>query len=205
MGASDIDPGILTSVDRHSMAEIAVIALLNKDEFAQARTVVADLNVYSDYREWLESREGFQMGLAMAGVEVKMVPVVLPQFLAWRRLTGAPPTERALNAFASAIFHLRTPPKPMALATIREQGFEARSRNVAAPSADSDYPEWLRRRKAIRLEAVMLGRHVEELPILGGDFGAGSVCVSQFCEASIDSYAQLALEYLADDFGGQES
>jgi hypothetical protein len=205
MSDSDIDPGILTFVDRQSKAETAVIALVAKDEFAWAQIVVPDLNAYSDFGEWRESREGFQMGLAMAGVDVKMVPVALTPFLAWCRLTGTPPSERALEAFASTILRFRTPPEPIVLAVVREREFEAHSRGVAALSAHCDYRQWLRSRRVICANAATSGLDVEELPIVVGDFVEWSACVGQISEPSIDRYAQLALEHFARDFDEQES
>jgi hypothetical protein len=205
MSDSDIDPGILIFVDRHSKAETAVIALIAKHEFARARLVVPGLSVYSSYEEWRESREGFQMGLAMAGVDVKMVPVELTPFLAWCRLTGTPSSERALEAFASTILRFRTPPEPIVLAVVREQEFRAHSRGVAALSAHCDYWQWLRHRRAVHANAAASGLDVEELPILVGDFVEWSACVGQISEASIDRYAQLVLEHFACAFYEQES
>jgi hypothetical protein len=205
MSDSDIDPGILIFVDRQSKAETAVIALVAKDEFAWGQIVVPDLNAYSDYGEWRESREGFQMGLAMAGVDVRMVPIALTPFLAWCRLTGTAPDERALDAFASTILRFRTPPEPTVLAVVREQEFEAHSRNVAALSGYCDYQQWLRHRRAIRANAAASGLDVEELPILVDDFIEWSACVSQISESSIDRYAQLVLEHFACDFNEWES
>ena len=199
MRDSGADTGILTFFDRRSKAETAVIALLAKDEFAWAQIVVPDLNAYFDYGEWRESREGFQMGLAMAGVDVKMVPVALTPFLAWHRLTGTPPNERALDAFASAILRFRTPPEPMVLAVVRKQEFETRSRDIAALSGYRDYRHWLRHRQAIRAYAARSGLDVEELPIIIDDFVEWRACVGQISESSIDRYAQLALEYFACD------
>jgi hypothetical protein len=198
MSDSDLDPGILIFVDRRTKAETAVIALVAKKEFARAQTVIPDLSAYSDYEEWRESREGFQMGLAMAGVDVKMVRVALAPFLAWRRLTGTSLDERGLDAFASTILTFRTSPEPTVLAIVGKQEFEARSRDVAALSTYCDYQQWLSHRRAIRAESDRSGQYVEELPILIDDFIAWSTCVGQISDASIDRYAQLVLEHFAD-------
>jgi hypothetical protein len=205
MSGSDLDPGILTFVDRRSKAETAVVALIAKDEFARAQIVIPHLKDYSDFGEWRESREGFQMGLAMAGVDVKMVPVLFAPFLAWCRLTETRPDERSLDAFAATILLFRTPPEPTVLAVVREQDFEAHSRKIAEFSAHSDYQQWLRHRRTIRVKAAMSGRHIEELPIFVDDFVEWSACIGQIAESSIDRYAQLVLEHFADYFNEQES
>jgi len=201
MSDSDIDPGIRIFADRQSQAETAIIALIAKDEFAWARILIPDLNAYSDYEDWRESREGFQMGLAMAGVDVKMAPIALTPFLIWSRLTGTPPSERALDAFASTILLFRTSPEPIVFAVIGEQEFEAHSHDVAAFSVHYDYRQWLRHRRAVHAKAAMSGRHIEELPISVSDFAAWSACVADICEPSINRYAHLLLEHLACDFG----
>jgi hypothetical protein len=200
-----VDPGIQIFVDRHSKAETAVIALIAEDEFALAQIVAPDLNVYSDYEEWRETREGFQMGLEMAGVAVRLVPVALTPFLAWCRLTGTPPGERALETFASTILLFRIPPEPVVLAIVSEKEFEARSRDLDALAAQGDYQQWLRHRQAIRAKAAVSGLRVEELPILVNDFDAWRACIDKIAEASIDRYAHLLLEHLACDFEEQKS
>ena len=84
------EPEIAVFLDPRSQTETAIIALVAEEEFARAQTLMAGLDRYFDYDDWRDSREGFQMGLAMAGVDVKMVTVGLAPFLAWRRLTGTP-------------------------------------------------------------------------------------------------------------------
>jgi hypothetical protein len=205
MSDSDVEAGIRIFVDRQSKAETAVIALIAEQEFARAQAVVPDLNLYSDFADWRDSREGFQMGLAMAGVDVKMVPVALKPFLAWRRLTGIAANERALDAFASTILLFRTPPEPTVLAFVGEPEFAAHSRNVSALATHRDYQQWLRHRQTIRIKAAMSGLRVEELPIPLDDFVEWSVCIGQMCETSIDRYAQLLLEHFAYDFEEPES
>jgi hypothetical protein len=202
MNDSDAEAGIRIFVDRQTKAETAVIALIAEAEFARAQIAAPDLAIYSDYADWRESREGFQIGLAMAGVEVKMVPVALKPFLAWCRLTGIAPDARALDAFASTILLFRTPPEPTVLAFVGEPEFAAHSRNV---SALSTYQQWLRHRQTIRVKAAMSGLRVEELPIPLDDFVEWSACIGQMCETSIDRYAQLLLEHFAYDFEEPES
>jgi hypothetical protein len=193
------EPEIAVFLDRRSKAETAIIALVGEAEFAQAQTLIPDLEAYFDYEDWRDSRDGFQMGLAMAGVVVKMVTVRLTPFLAWRRLTGAPLSEQGLDAFASTIALYETPPEPLVLAIVDEQEFAAHSGDVALFSAHRDYRQWSRHRRAIRIEAEMSGRDIEELPICVGDFVEWSACVGPICEPSIDRYAQLLLEYFVRD------
>jgi len=88
MNDSTLDPGILVFVDRQTKAETAVIAILAEDEFKRAQTIFPELSAYRGFEEWRESREGLQMGLAMAGVAAKMVPVFLAPPNA--RLTPSP-------------------------------------------------------------------------------------------------------------------
>jgi hypothetical protein len=195
------EPEIAVFRDRQSNAETAIVALMSEGEFARARTIVGGLNAYFDYEDWRESREGFQMGLAMAGVDVKMVTVGLTPFLAWCRLTKTPASEHALEAFASTIGRFETPPEPVVLAIVDEPEFEAHSRDVAAFSAHCDYRQWSRDRRAARVEAEMSGQYVEELPISVSDFVEWSACVSQISEPSIDRYAQLLLEHFVRDRG----
>jgi hypothetical protein len=193
------EPEIAVFLDRRSKAETAIIALVAEAEFAQAQTLIPGLDAYFDHEDWRDSRDGFQMGLAMAGVDVKMVAVRLTPFLAWCRLTRTPPSEQALEAFATTTALYETPPEPLVLAIVDEQEFAAHSGDVAPFSAHCDYRQWSRHRRAVRIEAEMSGRVIEELPISVSDFVEWSVCVSPLCEPSIDHYAQLLLEYFVRD------
>lgn len=84
----------------------SVIALIAEDEFALAQEAIAEWRLYSSYEDWLDSREGYQMGLAFAGVEVKMAPVALSAFLAWCRERETPSSARALELFAELTCNL---------------------------------------------------------------------------------------------------
>jgi hypothetical protein len=116
MSGSDNGAGIPLFVDFETQAETAALALLDEHEFAQAQAAVPDLNAYGDYQEWRETREGFEMGLAMAGIDVKMINVALTPFLAWCRGGAARPSERSLDDFARTA--LQTLHDPSALAMI---------------------------------------------------------------------------------------
>jgi hypothetical protein len=93
-------------VDRHSKTAVAVIGLVAEDEFPRAQNVIPEWREYSGYEEWRESREGFQMALSMAGVDVRMATIVLAQFLDWCRDRRALPGAQALEAFAARSYDL---------------------------------------------------------------------------------------------------
>jgi len=77
------------------------IETVAEKEFADAQAAIRELIGYSDYDDWLDARWGLCIGLAMAGVDARMVVVDLASFLGWRDRTGNPADERALDAFAS--------------------------------------------------------------------------------------------------------
>jgi hypothetical protein len=204
MSVSTSDLGIQVFVDPESKSEFAVVALVDRDEFAWAQIVVPSLNDYADYDDWCCSREGFEAGLAMAGVAVSFAAIAITPFLAWSRLVGVEPTEQALDEFALTISRFRKSPAPTALAVVSQQDFEDHSRDVAALSGFDDYERWLRHRRKVRARAVRSGRRVVELPILLGDFVEWTVCAGEFSDRSshaLDRYAQLALEYFSTASG----
>jgi hypothetical protein len=108
------EPALNIFVDGLSKADISVIALVAEDEFTSARYVIPEWREYSCYEEWLDSREGFQMGLTMAGVEVRMVPVALSSFLGWCRDTKTQSCAGALETFAGLSCDLRPKQDPLA-------------------------------------------------------------------------------------------
>lgn len=204
MGNFQIHPSIDTFIDHKSKVETAVIGLLAKEEFVSAQDVVMGLRVYGDYQEWCESCEGFQIGLTMAGVEVKLAPVTLTPFLAWCRITQTPLTERALNAFASIVLFFQTSTKPLVLAVVPEKEFDAGSLTVAEFSQHCDYRQWLMYRQMVREQAAKSGARIEEISIVVCDFVAWSACVGRTYEPSIDRFALLTLERLVHDFDAPE-
>ena len=196
--------GIPVFLDPDSRSKSAAVALLDRDEFAWAQIVVPSLNAYCDYDEWRDCREGFEAGLAMAGVEAHPVAVAITPFLAWVRTTGAEPTEQALDEFAMTVFLLRASPAPTALAVVSQQDFEDHSRKAPAFAAFGDYERWLRHRRKARARAIRSGQRVVELSIHLGDFLEWSACVGQFSDVSshaLDRYAQLTLEYFSTALG----
>jgi hypothetical protein len=80
--------------------DTSVIALIAEDEFASAQQAIPEWRIYATYEEWLDSREGYQMGLTFAGVDVRMTPIALGEFLMWCRDTKTTSSARALETFA---------------------------------------------------------------------------------------------------------
>jgi|SRR5579872_7480458 hypothetical protein len=96
-----------------SSKTVAVIPLISADEFDRAKTAIPEWKDYSGYEDWRETCEGFQIGLAMAGLDVKMIPVTLASFLSWCRDTKTLPGARALESFACRSYDLRQSPYRM--------------------------------------------------------------------------------------------
>jgi hypothetical protein len=199
---SDIQsaPRISTFIDPQSGAHFAVLAVTSKEEFAWAQVAIPDLSLQDSYEDWLDSREGFQIGLSMAGVDVRMVRVELTPFLAWCRLTRTRPNERRLDAFAMMLFILRRPPAPAALAVVRRDDFEAHAQTIDAFAPYGDFESWDRHRALVQEDATGSGARVEPLAVHIGDFVEWGKCVSEeTSEATLDRYASLVLEFLIDD------
>jgi|SRR5579883_1482966 len=200
MSDADLDAGIPLFVDAQTNAQIAVMADISDHEFAWAQVVVPDLIRYPDYQDWLDHREGFQIGLSMAGIQVATVSVALVPFLLWCRLIQSRPSERALDDFALALFRVRKPPAPIALATVSEKEFNAHARAVDAFKSHSDFEAWNRHRAMAQRDLAANGIRFEPLLISVDDFLAWSQCLGEStCEASLDCYAALVLEFLAQD------
>ena len=93
-------------VDHRSRTTVAIVALVGEEEFPRAQSLIPEWSNYSDYAEWRDSREDLQMGLAMAGVDVRMPKVVLSPFLGWCDDTKTRPNGRALETFAAQSYGL---------------------------------------------------------------------------------------------------
>jgi hypothetical protein len=182
----------------------AVVAILAEAEFARARRFIPDLRVHCDYADWRDAREAQQMGLAMAGVDARLALVALLPFLAWRRLTGTPASERGLDCFASKLLAFRTPPEPIVLGMVEERDFAAHACDIATLLQRDDYGEWRREREAVRKELALAGRRVEELPVRLDHFIVWRACVRDAGACSIDRYARLILEHFTFDFGDKD-
>jgi hypothetical protein len=94
----------------NSSEMVAVIPLISADQFDWAQTVIPEWKDYSGYEDWRETCEGFQIGLCMAGVDVKMIPISLGSFLSWCRDTKTAPSVRVLETFAARSYNLRQTP-----------------------------------------------------------------------------------------------
>jgi hypothetical protein len=93
-------PPPVVSLDRCSMA---FIGLFDERGFEAAKWMIGELRVYSDYSDWLDVREGAQIGLAMAGIRARTVPVDFAQFVSWCEAVKLRPSEAALDAYAMTI------------------------------------------------------------------------------------------------------
>ncbi len=199
------DSNFYTLGDRDSQVKTVAIGLLAENEFEQARASVSDLADYRSYDDWLDSREGLQIGLAMAGVDAATACVSLSSFLEWRGLTAASSDERALDTFAALALIVRNSPESKVLAVVSEFDFATHSFEVAAFAGRCDYQGWARHRREIRAKAVAAGLRVVELPIRVGGFVEWCGCLRQEAsEAALDCYAHLLLEYLTSDVSGAD-
>ena len=81
----------------------AFVGVFEATEFSIARSVILGLRTYADYNDWLDVREGLQIGLAMAGVDARIIRIELSSFLAWCGRAGRQPSEEALDAFAAVV------------------------------------------------------------------------------------------------------
>lgn len=77
-----------------------VAAHLTEPDFRLARLSIPAMGAFRDYEDWLDYRMGTFWGLEMAGFAVKIIPVDLSAFMAWRRLTSEAPSISALDRFA---------------------------------------------------------------------------------------------------------
>lgn len=200
MSDADQDFEIPLFVDKQTNTQLAVMANLSEEEFAWAQVVVPDLIRYPDYQDWLDHREGYQIGLSMAGLEVNTVAVALVPFLTWCRLFQTRPSQRALDAFALSVFQLRKLPIPTALAMISENQFELHALTVEAFASYGSFGEWTLHRAAMQAKIGLTGARPELVPVNVDDFVAWSRCLRQATsEALLDCYARLILEFLTQE------
>jgi hypothetical protein len=205
MSVFEPEPKMSAFVDRKTRAQSAVIGLVAEREFERARIAIAELAAYPSYRDWLDAREGLQIGLSMAGVDAATVCVSLSSFLQWRGLAGASSDERALDAFAALASTVRGADALRVVAVVGAFDFATHPDEVAAFAGRRDYRAWLRHRWAILAQAIADGQHVEELPIRLERFGQWCACVGQSAsEAALDRYAQLLLEHLTSEVSGSD-
>jgi len=150
---------------------------------------------YSDYRDWLDAREGFALGLSAAGAECSLICVDLTSFAAWRGMTGEPCDETALDAFAAITLIVRRSGAWRAFATLSAVDF--RAYRAAAGLEPNSRRGWLRRRRAERAAAATPACAVVETPVRIENFLDWCESLKQApCDSSLDRYARLLLETL---------
>lgn len=190
-------------IDNKPRVERSAIGLLIERDFEGARATIDDISSCRTYSDWLDLREGLQIGLSMAGVDVPMVRVALSSFLQWRDLTGSSSGERALDAFAALALTVRNSCTLRVFAIVTELDLAARALDVHVLDGPRDYPSWARHRRAMRAKAIAAGLQVQELPVRIKDFSEWCACLGQDpSEPALDRYAQLLLEHLTSDVAG---
>ena len=166
-------------VDAASTGESVTIGLIGPEEFDEARSVVAGLEAYPSFSDWLDCREGLQIGLSLAGVEAALIRVRLAGFVLWCDMTGCSPSLRSLDAFAAFIETLRRAPPAAVVARIDSRQFAAHRGRLAAFDGQRDYDAWSERRRRIRERAVAAGLRVVEQPVRIGKFVEWCACVRE--------------------------
>jgi hypothetical protein len=78
-----------------------LIGVVSAADFERARGFVSELENYSGYDDWLDSRYGRFMGLSLGGADASLVTVALKDFLGWCGDRKIRPSEAALDVFAS--------------------------------------------------------------------------------------------------------
>ena len=82
------------------MVGATAVGIVAEDEFAHAQVAIGELAGYRGFEDCLDARRGLCIGLAMAGVDVRMVVVDLAH--SWDgAIEGKAADERALDPFAS--------------------------------------------------------------------------------------------------------
>jgi hypothetical protein len=77
-----------------------LVPVVSAADFERARDYISELSNYRDYDDWLDSRYGRLMGLALGGAEVDLETVALDDFLDWCGARMMLPSEGALEAYA---------------------------------------------------------------------------------------------------------
>ena len=97
------------SFGRLEGSESVVVGILDATDFEFARPLMPELQTYVDYSDWLDVRQGAQMGLAMAGVDARVVTVDFQRFISWCENCRVAPSESALDAYARMVAELARP------------------------------------------------------------------------------------------------
>jgi hypothetical protein len=177
-----------------------VFGLISEHDFVRARPVVAGLEDYDDYADWLDAREGFQMAHSLAGVDAAPVLVEFEAFLRWCRQTESAPSVAALDRLAVLAHAFAGSRRPAVFARVDEREFAQYSQAVPALQVARDSVDWRERRARTRSRAAGLGLHVEEMPVRMEAFVGWCDCLGQAAsESALDRYAQLLLEELTTE------
>lgn len=176
-----------------------VVGLFDACEFEPARAEIAGLADYFDYEDWLDAREGLQIGLAMIGIDATLIKVEFDHFLEWSRLTETAPSEGALDQFAALAQAARSGAISATFAVIAEFDFQSHPGALAALAGGRDYRRWSRYRRSRRTKLEALGRRVEQMPVRVDRILDWCACIGQpASETALDHYAQLTLERLTE-------
>lgn len=97
------EPGPPRPVELLDPSRPAMIGILDAIGFGAARWFMPELQIYADYSDWLDMREGAQIGLAMAGVDARIVPVDFQRFISWCGDCRVDLTESALDVYAGMV------------------------------------------------------------------------------------------------------
>ena len=73
MNTFEIKPTDLAPPPGRPPRDCAAIGLVESPQFGGAQAAIADLADCRDYDDWLDRREGLQIGLAMTGVDAAIV------------------------------------------------------------------------------------------------------------------------------------
>lgn len=172
------------------------IGLIADTEFA-ARAEVSWLDNYSNYEDWLDSRLGLQMGLAMSGVDAPLVEVGLAEFREWCALARTMPNEDTLDTFAALVLNARNGASPRVLAVLDEADFSRRRLEIAPVVGGLGLRQWRLRREAMRAALAAAGVRYESLLVRIDSFLAWCACVDERpSESTLDRYARLLLDHL---------
>ena len=84
-------------------SESVIVGILDATDFEVARPLMPELQTYADYSDWLDLRQGAQIGLAMAGIDARVVTVDFQRFVSWCESCRVDPTESALDVYARMV------------------------------------------------------------------------------------------------------
>lgn len=77
-----------------------LVGVVSAADFERAQDQISELSNYCDYGDWLDSRYGHLMGLALGGVDASLEMVALDDFLVWCGARKIRASEAALDAYA---------------------------------------------------------------------------------------------------------